>query len=82
MMRTTREPRDRRQLRLVQALIAFPAAGIIGFTGTAIVKSVRSESAPIASPATPGPVRHETPSHEREDEQDPPRERTHVVRNV
>jgi hypothetical protein len=81
MMRTTREPRDRRRLRLVQALLAFPAAGLIGFTGNAIVRSVRAEPAPIASPATPGPARDEAPSHEHEDNVDP-RENSRVVRAV
>jgi hypothetical protein len=81
--RTTREPRDRRQMRLVYALLAFPAAGIVGFTGSAIVKSVRSEPAPITSPATPGPVKEDKPSSfEHDDDQDPPREDRHVMRNV
>ena len=82
MIRTTREPRDRRQLRLVQALLAFPAAGLIGFTGNAIVRSVRSEPAPIVSPAAPGPARGETPSHEHEDDADRPPDNSHVIRNV
>jgi len=70
---------------LVYALLAFPAAGIVGFTGSAMVKSVRSEPAPITSPATPGPVREqeEQPaSYDHEDDQDSPRENSHVVRNV
>ena len=49
--RTSREPIDRRQLRLIHALLAFPVAGVIGFTGNAIVKSVVTESPAIASPA-------------------------------
>lgn len=82
--RTTKEPRHRRQMRLVYALLAFPAAGMVGFTGSAIVKSVRSESAPIASPATPNPVKDNDPSsyENRDDEQNPPREDRHVMRNV
>ena len=81
--RTTQEPRHRRQMRLVYALLAFPAAGIVGFTGSAIVNSVRSESAPIVSPATPDPVDEQKPSSdEKEDEQNPPREDRHVTRNV
>jgi len=80
---TTQEPRYRRQLRLVHALLAFPAAGMIGFTGNAIVKSVRSELAPITSPAKPDPAGEEQPaSHEPDDEQDSSRENTHVARNV
>jgi len=70
-------------MRLVYALLAFPAAGIVGFTGSAIVKSVRSESAPIVSPATPDPVDEQKPSsYEKEDEQNPSREDRHVTRNV
>ncbi|HEU4937582.1 MAG TPA: hypothetical protein VFT39_14065 [Vicinamibacterales bacterium] len=48
--RTSREPIDRRQLRLIHALLAFPVAGVIGFAGNAIVKSVFTESLAIASP--------------------------------
>jgi len=58
-------------MRLVQALLAFPAAGIIGFAGSAIVKSVRSEPAPITSPAAPRPVTDEPVGNDR-----------HVIRNV
>ena len=81
--RTIQEPRYRRQIRLVHALLAFPAAGIIGFTGNAIVKSVRSELAPITSPAKPGPAEEEQPvSYEPDDEQDSPRENSHETRYV
>ena len=82
--RTAQEPRHRRQMRLVYALLAFPAAGLVGFTGSAIVKSVRSESAPITSPATPNPVKDNDPTsyEKKDDEQNPPREDRHVMRNV
>ena len=81
--RTSREPIDRRQLRLIHALLAFPVAGVIGFTGNAIVKSVRSDLAPITSPARPDPAGEEQPaSYEPDDEQDSPRETSHVARNV
>ena len=80
--RTTREPLDRRQMRLVQALLAFPAAGIIGFAGSAIVKSVRSEPAPITSPAAPRPVTDDQPSHDQDDRQEPVGNDGHVIRNV
>jgi hypothetical protein len=80
--RTTQEPRHRRQMRLVYALLAFPAAGLVGYTGSAIVKNVRSESAPITSPA-PNPVNDNKPSSpEQDDDQNPPREDRHVMRNV
>lgn len=80
--RTTREPLDRRQRRLVQALLAFPAAGIIGFAGSAVVKSV-GIAAPITSPAQPKPVSDEQPSsQEHDDDQDSPREYRRVVRNA
>ena len=49
--RTSREPIDRRQVRLVHALLAFPVAGVIGFAGNAAVKSVFTESPAIAAPA-------------------------------
>ena len=49
--RTPREPIDRRQVRLIHALLAFPVAGVIGFTGNAIVKSVTADSPAIATPA-------------------------------
>jgi len=71
-------------MRLVYALLAFPAAGIVGFTGSAIVKSVRSESAPITTPAAPGPVNDNKPSsyEQKDEDQNPPREDRHVMRNV
>ena len=81
---TTQEPRHRRQMRLVYALLAFPAAGIVGFTGSAIVKTVRSEPARISAPATPDPVKDNNPSsyEKKDDDQNPPREDRHVMRNV
>lgn len=81
--RTRQESRHRKQMRLVYALLAFPAAGIVGFTGSAIVNSVRSQSAPITSPATPDPVKDNNPSsYEKDEDQNPPREDRHVMRNV
>ena len=65
--RTTREPLDRRHTRLVHALLAFPAAGIIGFAGHAIVKSALSESPVVTAPAAPGRAIEE-PSGSREQE--------------
>ena len=49
--RASREPIDRRQVRLIHALLAFPVAGVIGFAGNAVVKSVFTESPAIAAPA-------------------------------
>ena len=80
--RTTREPLDRRQMRLVQALLAFPAAGIIGFAGSAIVKNVRSEPAPITSPAAPLPVTDDQPSQQQDDRQEPAGNSGDVTRNT
>ncbi len=51
IQRASREPIDRRQLRLIHALLAFPVAGVIGFTGNAIVKSVLTDSPAITAPA-------------------------------
>jgi hypothetical protein len=50
----TREPVDRRRVRLIQAMLAFPAAGLIGFAGTALVRGVLSDDTSIAAPVTPG----------------------------
>jgi hypothetical protein len=50
---TSREPIDRRQVRLIHALLAFPVAGVIGFTGNAIVTKVVTDSPTIAAPAAP-----------------------------
>jgi hypothetical protein len=50
----TREPIDRRRVRLIQAMLAFPAAGIIGFAGTALVRGVLSDDTSFAAPVTPG----------------------------
>ncbi len=49
--RAPREPIDRRQVRLIHALLAFPVAGVIGFTGNAMVKSVTAGSPAITTPA-------------------------------
>ena len=58
-----REPIDRRRMRLIQTLLAFPAAGIIGFGGTEVVRGVLSDGTSVASPVTPGPAtdEHQTP---------------------
>jgi hypothetical protein len=49
----SREPIDRRQVRLIHALLAFPVAGVIGFTGNAIVTNVVSDSPAVVAPAPP-----------------------------
>ena len=54
-----REPIDRRRTRLIRTLLAFPAAGIIGFGGTAVVHGVLSDGTSVASPVTPGPATDE-----------------------
>jgi len=66
--RSSREPIDRRQLRLIHALLAFPVAGVIGFAGNAIVKTAVTESPAIAAPASPERSTDEHPSPgERDD---------------
>jgi len=50
---TSREPIDRRQVRLIHALLAFPVAGVIGFAGNAIVTNLVSDSPAIVNPAPP-----------------------------
>ena len=64
--RTSREPIDRRQVRLIHALLAFPVAGVIGFTGHAVVTTVVRESPAVTAPAPP---------ERTTDEQTSPRER-------
>jgi hypothetical protein len=54
-----REPIDRRRMRLIRTLLAFPAAGVIGFGGTAVVQGVLSGGTSVASPVTPGPATDE-----------------------
>jgi len=68
--RTSREPIDRRQLRLIHALLAFPVAGVIGFTGNAVVKSVLTESPAIAAPAPERSTDEHTSPDERQDTPD------------
>ena len=54
MMRSvkrTREPLDRKQFRLIHALLAFPAARIIGFAGHTLVRNVVADSTTIVAPA-------------------------------
>jgi hypothetical protein len=53
IQRKSREPIDRRQVRLIHALLAFPVAGVIGFTGNAIVTNLVSDAPAIVNPATP-----------------------------
>ena len=67
MNRTSREPIDRRQVRLIHALLAFPVAGVIGFTGHAIVTKVVTDSPTIAAPAAPERTTDEHTSPERSD---------------
>jgi hypothetical protein len=45
------EPIDRRQLRLIHALLAFPVAGVIGLAGQVIVKTVVLDSPAVSAPA-------------------------------
>ena len=66
----TREPLDRRRMRLIHTMLAFPAAGIIGFGGSAIVRGMLSEDTSVASPATPGRTTDEKQApREREEPQ-------------
>lgn len=67
----TREPLDRRRMRLIQTMLAFPAAGIIGFAGSAIVRGVVAEDTSIALPATPGHTTDEAPASGEHDEPEP-----------
>lgn len=75
---TTREPIDRRRMRLIQTMIAFPAAGIIGFAGNAIVRGVVGADTAIASPATPGRTTDEPPAPPEQKEPQPSDDRSTV----
>jgi hypothetical protein len=68
--RTSREPIDRRQLRLIHALLAFPVAGVIGFAGNAAVKTVFTESPAIAAPAPERTTDEHTSPDQRNDTPD------------
>lgn len=66
-----REPIDRRQLRLIHALLAFPVAGVIGFAGNVVVKRVVLESPAVLAPAPPDRSTDDKGSpHERGDRPD------------
>jgi hypothetical protein len=68
---TSREPIDRRQVRLIHALLAFPVAGVIGFTGNAIATKVFTDSPSIAAPPAPERITDEhTSPRERSDTPD------------
>jgi hypothetical protein len=78
----TREPLDRRQLRLMHALLAFPAAGIIGFAGHTLAKRVVSESPTIAAPAPEHTKDDNASPGKRRDEPDGANETRNVTRIV
>ena len=81
--RATGEPLDRRRTRLILAMLAFPAAGIIGFGGSAIVRGVLTEDASVVSPALPGHTKDEAPApRERKEPQPQPSEDRNAVRLV
>jgi hypothetical protein len=79
-----REPIDRRRMRLIQTMLAFPAAGIIGFAGTALVRGVLSDDTSVAVPLTPGHAAEEdqTPGERRKEnpsEVDPDTNRVRAI---
>lgn len=79
-----REPIDRRRVRLIQAMLAFPVAGLIGFTGTALVRGVFSDDSSLAAPVAPGDASddEQVPDERRGDnppEPDPSIDRARVV---
>jgi hypothetical protein len=61
---------DRRQVRLIHALLAFPVAGVIGFTGHAVVTSVVMEPPALTAPAPPERTDEQPSPHERGDAPD------------
>ena len=58
MVRSTKgrmtEPVDRRRMRLIQTMLAFPAAGILGFGGHVLVRSALAQEATASAPERPG----------------------------
>ena len=48
------EPVDRRRMRLIQTMLAFPAAGILGFGGHVLVRSALAHEATASAPERPG----------------------------
>lgn len=78
----TREPLDRRQLRLIHALLAFPAAGIIGFGGHTLAKRFVSESTTIVAPAPENTKEDNTSPGKQGDEPDRANETRNVARAV
>jgi hypothetical protein len=66
----TRELVGRRHMRLIHALLAFPAAGVIGFAGQTLVKSVLPANTVITSPAAPARMRR-TPPDDRDRSSEP-----------
>ena len=58
MVRSTKgrmtEPVDRRRMRLIQTMLAFPAAGIIGFGGHVLVRTALAHAATASAPERPG----------------------------
>ena len=78
----TREPLDRRQVRLIHALLAFPAAGIIGFAGHTLVKNVVSDSTTIVAPAPEHTKDDNASPGQRGDEPDSANETRNVARIV
>jgi hypothetical protein len=78
----TREPIDRRQFRLIHALLAFPAAGIIGFAGHTVVKNVVSDSTTIVAPAPENTKDDSASPGQRSDEPDSASEVRNIARIV
>jgi hypothetical protein len=67
----TREPIDRRRARLIQAMLAFPAAGLIAFTGTALVRGVLCDDTAVAAPVTPGRTTDDDQAPDERGNEDP-----------
>ena len=76
----TREPLDRRQACLIHALLAFPAAGIIGFAGHTLVKNVVSDATTIVAPAPDHTIEDNASPGQTGDEPDDPDETRNAPR--
>lgn len=61
--RTSLERGDRRRMRLIQAVLAFPAAGMIGFGGHLAVRSAVGHVPAISTPQHPAEHRDQAKPH-------------------
>jgi hypothetical protein len=71
--RTPLEPRGRRRLRLIQTMLAFPAAGAIGFGGHVVVRHALAPVPALSVPPAPADHRDEYKPHDTRGAESPDR---------